>query len=142
MESIKKYKSKIGWSIILFLAIAIGGSSAVMIVNHVWFGLVVNIIVVGLISYMFTSIYYVIKGDDLIVKAWFLINLIIKIEHITKIEETNNLLSSPAASLDRIAIYYNTSDVVMISPKEKMEFIRQLTARNTAIEVVWKKNKK
>jgi hypothetical protein len=138
----KKYKSKIGLSIVLFIAIVLGITSTIMIVNHVWPGLVINIVVVGFISYMFTSTYYVINGNDLIIKCGFMINTTIKIDRIKKIVETNNPLSSPATSLDRIAIYYNKSDSVMISPKDKMDFINQLNNINAKIEVVLKKDKK
>lgn len=138
----KKYNSKIGLGIVLFIAIVFGSTSTLMIINHVWIGLILNLIVFGFISYMLLSTYYIINGNDLIVKCGFMMNFTIKINKIKKIQETNNPLSSPAASLDRIAIYYNKSDYVMISPKDKIEFINQLTDINSKIEVIFKKDKK
>jgi hypothetical protein len=44
--------------------------------------------------------YYIINGNDLIVKWRFMINMTIKIDKIKKIKEIKNSLSSPAASLD------------------------------------------
>ena len=85
--------------------------------------------------------YYIINGNDLTVKCGFMVCMTIKIVKIKKIKETNNPLSSPAASLDRIAIYYNNTDSTMISPKDKMEFINQLTNINSKIEVIFKKDK-
>jgi hypothetical protein len=135
----KKYKSKIGFGIALFMAVVFIGTSILMIIEHAWLGLAVNIVVVGFIIHIFLNTYYIINGNDLIIKCGFLINRTIKIDQIKKIEETNNVLSSPAASLDRIAIDYDKFDSVMISPKEKMDFINQLIKINDKIVVVLKK---
>ena len=140
-DNMKKYRSKIGFGIVLFISIVIGGTSALMIVDHAWPGLIVNIAVLGFIAYLFTSTYYIINGNDLIVRSGFLFKRTIKIDRIKKIEETNNPLSSPAASLDRLAIYYNKFDFVLISPKDKMDFIAQLKRINGEIEVVLKRDK-
>lgn len=137
----KKFKSKIGLEIILFIAIVLGTTSIIMIINCVCVGLAINLIGVGFASYMFMSTYYIINGNDLIVKCGFMINITVKIDRIKKIVETNNPLSSPAASLDRLAIYYNDTDSVMISPKDKIIFINHLIATNSKIEVILKKNK-
>ena len=61
---------------------------------------------------------------------------------ISKITETNNLFSSPATSLDRLSLTYNQFDGVMISPKDKQEFIKHLLQINPAIEVVYKGKQK
>lgn len=138
----KKYKSKIGWGIILFIGTVFGSTSAIMIINHIWAVLFINLVVFGFISYLLMTTYYIVDGNDLIVKCGFIVNILIKIEKIKKITETNNPLSSPAASIDRIAIYYNKYDSIMISPKDKIEFISQLTDINPQIEVIFKKDKK
>lgn len=137
----KKYKSKIGLGLVLFLVVVFGSTSTSMIINQAWPGVLINLVVIAFIIHMFSTTYYIINGNDLIVKCGFLINMTIKIDTIKKIEETNNPLSSPAASLDRIAIDYNESDSVMISPKDKMDFINQLLKINEKIEVVLKKDK-
>ena len=138
----KKYKSKIGLWIVLFIAMVLGSTSILMIINHIWSGLIINSVVAGFISYIFMSTYYIISGKDLIVKCGSFINMTIKIDRIKKIKETNNPLSSPATSLDRIAIYYNKSGFVMISPKDKIDFINNLIDINSKIEVMFKINKK
>ena len=58
-----------------------------------------------------------------------------------KLTETNNLLSSPATSIDRIEILYNKFDIILVSPKDKSEFIKNLTAINSNIEVKLKGEK-
>lgn len=137
----KKYRSKIGIGIVLFIAIVIGITSAILIINQAWPGLLINMMVVAFIIYVFTSTYYIINGNDLIVKSGFLVHITVKIDRIRKIEETRNPISSPAASLDRIGIFYNKSDYVIISPEDKMDFIDQLKMINKEIEVILKKDR-
>ena len=48
-------------------------------------------------------------------------NTNIDIKSIRKIIETYNPLSSPAASIDRLEIFYNKFDSILISPKDKKE---------------------
>jgi hypothetical protein len=43
-------------------------------------------------------------------------------------------MSSPALSLDRIEIFYNKFDSVIISPKNKADFVAELKSINPAIE--------
>ena len=52
----------------------------------------------------------------------------IPIAAITGITPTSNPLSSPALSLDRLRIDYGTGDSLMISPRDKTGFIRELEA--------------
>ena len=137
----KKFKSKIGFGIAIFMVILLCSSASIMIINNVWVGLAIVLIVAVFIGYSFTRTYYVINGNDLIIKSGFIINMTIKIDTIRKIVETHNPLSSPAVSLDRIAIYYNYNDSVMISPKNKLIFIDHLKKTNPKIEVVLKKNR-
>lgn len=47
---------------------------------------------------------------------------------ITGITPTSNPVSSPALSLDRLRIDYGTGDSLMISPRDKAGFIRELEA--------------
>ncbi|MCB0443641.1 MAG: PH domain-containing protein, partial [Flavobacterium sp.] len=65
-------------------------------------------------------------------KVWW---IKIDIHSIKRIFKTNNPLSSPALSLDRIAIVYNKYDEVLISPKFKKEFVDVLLKINPSIIV-------
>jgi hypothetical protein len=76
------------------------------------------------------TVTYKIEGENLII--W---HTKIEISTIRKIYRTNNPLSSPALSLDRIAIVYNKFDEILISPKERNEFINELLKINPSIEV-------
>ena len=64
----------------------------------------------------------------------FWVNRSITISSIKKIQETNNPLSAPAISLDRLEILYNQFDSIIISPKDKTSFVSHLIKLNPKIE--------
>src|SRR5690606_17979894 len=137
----KKFKSKIGWAVSVFIVLVIGGTSIALIVHGAWVGLVINAVVTGFIVHLFATTYYLIDGSKLIIRCGFMVNMTLDITSIKKIEETNNPLSSPATSLDRLALYYQKSNMVLVSPERKEEFIRLLLSINPDIEMVLKKSK-
>ena len=57
------------------------------------------------------------------------------ISTITEIKSTHDMLSAPAASLDRIKIIYDGSRSLVISPKDRERFINCLLKRNPDIKV-------
>ncbi|MCZ8353127.1 MAG: PH domain-containing protein [Cyclobacteriaceae bacterium] len=128
-----KYQSKIDNKLLLFIF-------GVLVTNLVWMiylQSVIGIIIIALTSafiiHVFVTTYYVITSDHfLIVKSSFLINKKISIQDITSIKESNNILSSPALSFDRIEIKYKDGSI-LVSPREKEKFIQELKARNATI---------
>jgi hypothetical protein len=131
----KRYNSKIGITLIIILILVLGGISAIIINKHVWFGLAIIPVLAGLIIHLLANTYYVISNNDLIIKCGFLVKTSVKINSIKKIAKTINPLSAPAASMDRLLIYFGNSDAIMISPKDKQDFIAHLTSINPNIEV-------
>lgn len=126
----KIYKSKIDWWLIILILCLFGypivdGILSKDYVLSLIFGLI-------LIVFFFLSktIQYKIDGENLVI--W---KTKIDIKTIRKVYRTNNPLSSPALSLDRIAIVYNKFDEVLLSPKEREEFINELLKINPNIEV-------
>ncbi len=135
----KKYKSKISWKLIAFLAVMFSFIGFEVVTNPInWLALIVLLLCLLFIIHLFTSISYTIIEDELKVKAGFLVNTKIPISSIHKIKETNNLISSPAASLDRLEIFYGKYDSIIISPLDKNEFIQDLLKINPNIEVDYK----
>jgi hypothetical protein len=132
------YRSKIGLELIIPLLIIFGGLAITMVVNKAWAGVVILAPILAFITHMLLTTYYIVDGQTLVVKCGFLVNMKIDINTIKSIKETNNALSSPAASLDRLEISYGKYDSVMISPKEKAEFISALTSINPSIEITYK----
>jgi len=130
----KTYKSKIDWwfGILFFYPIFLGITS---IVEGKWIGFIYFSFIIGVIIFISKTTNYRIEGNELTVKCLWIINDRIEISKIRKIEKSNSILSSPALSLDRIAVYYNKYDEVYISPKEKQDFIDALLEINPTIEV-------
>ena len=106
-----------------------------MISNQIWLGLIINLLVAVFIAHLFFTTYYVIDEGLLIVKSGFLIDKKIDIKAIRSISETNNLISAPAASFDRLEILYHQFDSILISPRDKSGFIDHITRINPQIVV-------
>jgi len=75
------------------------------------------------------KIKYVIDGDTLKIYSFFWIHNDIDIKSIRKMEPSRCVLSSPAASLKRLAIHYNKYDVVYVSPRNQEDFINEIKKR-------------
>ena len=137
MTTVKKiYTSKISLGILIFIILVFVISGIVIIDLNVKnnFGVAVYVLTILFIAYLFVTTNYTIYNQQtLIVKSGFLMNKKIDINSITKISKTNNPISSPALSLDRIEIFYNKYDSVIISPKNEQEFIQDLQKINSSI---------
>ena len=137
MTTVKKiYTSKISLGILIFIILVFVISGFVIIDSNVKnnFGVAVYVLTILFIAYLFVTTNYTIYNQQtLIVKSGFLVNKKIDINSITKISKTNNPISSPALSLDRIEIFYNKYDSVIISPKNEQEFIQDLQKINSSI---------
>ncbi len=135
----KKYSSKIDLWLLILLTVVFGGAMIQMLVDHVWIGLIVILIPAVLIVTIFSSTTYAITENELIIKCGLFYKLVVPVKDIRKISESNNLISSPALSLDRLEILYNKFDTVLISPKPKLEFIAEIKRVNPEIEISVKK---
>ncbi len=87
------------------------------------------ILVVLFLYYILNLTYYVIKDSELFVRSFFF-KWTIEINTIEKIFPTNNMLSSPALSLDRLMIIYGDGKEIMISPENKNEFLNDIATQN------------
>lgn len=135
----KNYKSKIGLELILPISLLFGYALFLSILEKNWFKALIVLLILSILIYTFLSIHYKIEQENLIVKCAFLTNVMIDINSIRKIVETYNPISSPAASMDRLEIFYNKYDSVLISPKKKTEFIEAILKINPNIEIIYRK---
>lgn len=71
------------------------------------------------------SIKYVVEGTKLKIYT-FCFHSDIDIKTITKMQHSRSIISSPAASLNRLAIHYGKGNVAIISPRRQDEFIALL----------------
>lgn len=82
-----------------------------------------------------STTYKIVNNEELVVKVGFLMNIKIDIKKIVEIKKTKSMISSPAWSLNRIEIFYNKYDSVIISPKNQTEFIQDLQKINSSIKI-------
>ena len=131
----KVYKSKIGFEIVIPILIILALGFKNIINEPKVAPIILLILVLAFITFLLTSIKYTIENQNLNIKAGFLINQNINIMNIESIKKSKNILSSPAASLDRIEIIENNKNSILISPKNKIEFIEELKKINPQIDV-------
>ncbi|UBM58285.1 PH domain-containing protein [Marinilongibacter aquaticus] len=133
------YKSKIDRELIIFIALVFlfvaflplfFGAS----VREIWPSWGILVLTSLFVAYTFRSTEYTIQGQKLHIKSGFLYNSTVDISTIRQIKETRNPLSAPAASLNRLEIVYGKFGTVLISPKEKRDFMDHLLKINPEID--------
>ena len=77
---------------------------------------------------MWLNTSYFFAETSLIIKSG-LITRKIPYKNINSIKESKSAMASSALSMDRIEIAYNKFDIIVIAPKNKHEFIKQLEER-------------
>jgi hypothetical protein len=90
------------------------------------------------IAFISSGIRYEISGSSLYCKMWFITTGIANIADIISVKRTYNPLSSSAASLKRLYIYFNNNvpfPFWLISPAREQEFIEALKAIKPSISV-------
>lgn len=131
----EKFKSKFDLWLILFLIIILGGTLIKLLYDNVWAVSLLIFSQILFIAHLFYHTFYIIENKKLYVKSGFVINFSIDILQINKISETNSIMSAPAVSFDRLEILYNKSNSVLISPKDKKEFIEAIQKINPQVEI-------
>jgi hypothetical protein len=129
-----RYKSKIGWMLLLVILLLLLAPVYQMLKYAFSMGPIFLFLPSLFIGYPFLTTYYEVGNGVLKVKSGFLLNRSIQIKSITKIEATKNPISAPATSLDRLEVFYNKYESVIISPKEKRAFIAHLKQLNANIQ--------
>jgi hypothetical protein len=128
------YRSKIDAWLLAVLALAMAVSLVVTFMTFsagspvAWLVAAVTVgIGVGLPLWLLLSTRYTLEPRRLVVQSgpfkWH-----IAVADITSITSSSNPLSSPALSLDRLRIDYGRSSSLMISPRTKDQFVRDIEA--------------
>ncbi len=125
-EMKKVYKSKVD----AWLVIIISGLTLIPMASMLYsgFSVVLFCIVIAILVCIMTMLFgirYIIDGKDLVVQCGFLFSERFHIDYILSITLTHTMLSSPAASLDRLELKFRNGSVV-ISPKDKISFIKDI----------------
>ena len=134
------YKSKLGFWLVGPVGAVMLTVLYIMVHHKIWAGTGIVSALLIFILHMFFTTYYQIVGKKLIIKCGFLYHLTVDIDAIKIIKETNNPISSPATSLDRLEIRYQIGSV-LVSPQKKKDFIDRLIALNPNIEIHLKHKK-
>ncbi|WP_022829362.1 PH domain-containing protein [Sphingobacterium paucimobilis] len=134
------FKSKISTGLLILLLVAILLAPAIMLYHrtHVWEAIILLLLTSAICLPTLLNTHYTIEEKVLKIRSGLLYKKNIPIDSVRKIVETNNMVSSPAASLDRLEIFFNSFDSVLISPKDKADFISTIQEINPKIEVVYK----
>lgn len=129
------YRSKISVGIVAPVILITGAILVISLIGSDWIVLLIVLTIVLFVVHLFFTIYYVVDGSILKIKSGFLYNKELSIHSIVKLVETTSPLSAPAISLDRLEVFYNRFDSVVISPENKTDFIKHLCDINPKIMV-------
>lgn len=135
----KKYLSKISYGLLIIVFIVFFSPLVIILIQNgidteLTLLFLFLIVVYGFILHMFFNTEYIIDNTQLKVRCGFFTYKPIKISEMKEISKSTNIISSPAASFDRIEIKYGKFDELIISPKDKIEFAKALTALNPNIK--------
>ena len=129
------YPTKVSVTLVLIISLIMGCILVPYAIKNLWIPFTIILILHFLLLFMLANIKYVITESQLIIDQslgkWG--KEVIDISTIKSIEPTHTILSAPASSLDRLRISYNKYDDIIISPRRKEEFIRQLQSINPQI---------
>jgi hypothetical protein len=137
----QEFRSKIGLGLALPIGIIWGGVTVLLIYQEIWWMAAFMLLLLSWITHLFLTTKYILEGDTLNIQSGFLYKKKMNISEVQNIIESNNPLSSPAASLDRLEIRKTPWDYVLISPKQKEDFIQAMLDKNPSIEVKRRKKK-
>jgi len=132
------YYSKVSYTLLIVVFIVFFGP---LIPNYIDEGFNSNmflmtlalIILFGFVLHMFLNTTYKIEKGKLYKKCGFFNYNPVNIGEMKKVSKSSNIISSPAASFDRIEITYGKFDELIISPKHKTKFVEDLQKINPGI---------
>lgn len=134
----KVYKTKVSiWLVCAIVGIVVISMTPVLACDFLWIALTVEALILCFVLYSLFDIRYVICDNVLSIKCGIFLIASCDINQIRQIKDTRSILSAPAASLDRIAIYLvKQKTPIVISPKDKIGFIRDLQSINPDIAYI------
>lgn len=128
------YPTAVSWWLwIPIYTLIIGQGIFLMNETSPWF-LVFHIVLAVVIFFWVRSIRYTLSEESLEIHMGLGMKRKIPLASIRKVALSNNPISSPAASLQRIAIHYDRWGYILISPKNREAFIEELERRREALE--------
>ncbi len=129
----KTYRSKIGLEIVLPLSLLLGGIMILLAALKLWVAAGIVALTALFAGHLLATTRYTIRGTTLRIVSGFFYDISIDIKTIQSVKKMRNAMSSPAASLDRMEIRYDGLKTVLISPKDKLGFVKHLRSVNPSI---------
>jgi len=134
----KKYPSKVSFGLLGFIFVILFAPFIFDVINNsldqlVLIVLVVLLLLYGLILHMFFQTVYTLEDGQLKIKMGLFSFRSININEIRKVSKTSSILSAPAPSFDRIEIKHGDFGSIIISPKDKISFAKDLSELNPVI---------
>ena len=132
----KIYRSKIDRVLLLPVAVML---LAAFIYSLAEANFIVSLIILLVVLFLFylcrSTFYELTKDKKLKVHSGFLYNREIHINSIRRIRRARGHSASPALSQDRLEIFYNRYGSVLVSPRQRQDFIDELKKVNPRISV-------
>lgn len=113
--------------LILSMIVNLVGIGMAAIATKQFFAILAALILPVFLLLVAWPIRYVFEGEELVIRSG-LIKMIVPYRSIESVEPTRSPLSSPAFSLDRLAIKHEKGSV-MVSPNDKPAFLSELRKR-------------
>ncbi len=135
MYAVKTFNTKIGVEFLVPLLLILGYLLYELMIKFSISGLLILLLLFSFFAYIFLSTKYIIRDKTLEVKCGFFLNQLINIDTIQKVKDVTDLFAAPATSIFRIEIKYNDNESIVISPKNKHDFIQLLLNINPRIEI-------
>lgn len=131
---VTKHKSKLGIVVVLPLVIVLL-LPLLFGEPFQWIDLVIILFVVFFLSFMYLTMVYEIHHTTgkLILKVGFVFSKEVAVKDIVRIVETNDIASGYSFSLDRLELFYSCFDSVLVSPRDKVQFLIELKELNPNI---------
>ncbi len=136
----QKFKAKTGYLILIPLLMLFIGLPVHQIIHKAPTIAVITMVSIMIpitaftLSIFFCTYYIINESNELIVKCGIIYHSRVDISTIKSINKTRNLISSPAPSLDRLEIRYGKWDSLIVSPQDKIPFIKALQKANPKIK--------
>lgn len=135
MSDIKTYQSKKGKLLGVFVWLPLIVILFFFIKDQIWLGVLfaaLCFIFIGIV--WFRTRYIIVNNKILLIRIGPYTHTKFEIEKIKSIKKTKTIIASPANSMDRIEVLDKNSLSVVISPKNKEVFVKELLEINPTIE--------
>lgn len=130
------YRSKVDIGLVAIVIAPFSFALYETIKNEDYEMLLIILPILFLVISLYWQIKYVVDKDQFIVRSGIFGTTRVAISDIKSVHKAYNPLSAPALSINRLEVKYGSKfDYLLISPKNRKAFVKQLIAINPNIDV-------